>query len=160
MIDDFQADPKNHASNLLEELLSYVKNTPEEEFLEAKDYNTTYNEDKRLKCIFIKPEELEKKTIFRGEELNIFEKCIADRKNAGIGSNGYEGTAIYLFCQSDDEIEKAKIIVRGNKTEEVIVCIPKRAFYRNIFKHLKLLIQLRNPKIIRTLVHLRMHKLI
>ena len=128
MIDDFKADPKNHPSNLLDELLHYEPNTSEEEYLESKDYNTTYNEDKRLKSIFVTPEELEKEYLVDGNNINIFEKCVHDRHEAGIGTTGYEGTAIYVFCQSDEEIEKAKKVIKENKTEEVVVCIPKKPF--------------------------------
>lgn len=128
MVDDFKADPQNHPSNLLEELLHYVPNTGDEDFMEAKDYNTTYNEDKRLRCIYITPEELEKKTIVDGNELNTFEKCIADRIQDGIGTDSYEGTAIYVFCQSDEEIEKVKKIIKENNTEEIVVCILKKPF--------------------------------
>ena len=138
MIDDFKADPKNHPSNLLEELLHYEPNTSEEEYLEAKDYNTTYNEDKRLKSIFITPEELGKKYLIDGNNINIFEKCIHDRNEAGIGTTGYEGTAIYVFCQSDEEIEKGKKLIKENKTEEVVVCIPKKPFaILNVIQTLK-----------------------
>lgn len=128
IVDDYKADPNNHPTNLIEQLLTYVPNTSEEEYLEAKEYNLTYNEDKRLKSIFMTPEKLEAKTIVNGNEISIYERCLIERTQSSVGAQGYDGTAIYVFCQSDEEIEKSKALVKYNTVEEVVVAISKKPF--------------------------------
>lgn len=129
LVDNFKADPDNRPANLLEELFKYERISTDEEYLESKDYNTTYNEDKRLKSRYVTPEEFSKNNfIVNGEEVSFIEHCVDERKKAGIGNDGYDGTAIYLFCQSDEEINTAQSIARNNNSEEVVVCIPKKPF--------------------------------
>lgn len=129
LVDNYKADPENRPANLLEELFKYERISNDEEYLEAKDYNTTYNEDKRLKSLYVTPEEFSKNNfIVNGEEVSFIEHCVDERKKAGIGNDGYDGTAIYLFCQSDEEINTAQAIAHNNKSEEVVVCIPKKPF--------------------------------
>ena len=145
MVDDYKTRPENHPSDLLKEFLNFVPISSDEAFLEAKDYNITYNEDKRLKNLFVTVEELAKDDfIIEGEKLNFFEKCVADRKKIGYGKDGYDGTAIYLFCQSEAEIRIAKEIVRKNNTEEVAVAIPKHPF--NILNEIQTLLALESIK--------------
>ncbi len=145
MVDDYKTRPENHPSNLLTELKRFVPFTSDEEFLVAKEYNITYNEDKRLKNKFVTVEELAKDDfIVEGEKLNFFEKCVSDRKAAGYGKDGYEGTAIFVFCQSDEEIRQAKELAKKNNVDEIAIAIPKSPF--NILNEIQTLLALESIK--------------
>ncbi len=124
LVDDLKADPKNHPASLLDAFLKYRPLTPEEKFIEAKDYNTTFSEDKRLLTLLVNPSQLEQKSVVKGVELNFFEKCVADRVDSLLRPDGYDGTAVFVFCQSDDQISEAKRMLKISKCVEVVSSVP------------------------------------
>ena len=126
LVKEFAADPQNHPTNVLEKFLQYIPLRPDEQFLEAKDYNTTYNEDKRLKVRFVMPSALEQTFQLAGQNISFFKKCEAERIEAGFGRNGYAGTAVYVFCDSDEAIEHSKRNLSKNKIERVVVGVRKK----------------------------------
>ena len=55
LVDQFKANPDNHPTNLLQNFLELNPLRSDEFYLEAKDYNSAFNEDKRLKVVFATP---------------------------------------------------------------------------------------------------------
>lgn len=126
MVKEFAADPQNHPTNELDKFLQFIPLKQDELFLEAKHYNSTYNEDKRLKVKFVMPSALEQSFEIQGRKIIFFEKCEVERLEAGYGRNGYEGTAVYVFCDSDEAIERAKRSLSKNEKDRVVIGIPKK----------------------------------
>jgi len=126
MVTGFKQDPENKPENIKGKFFEYMPLEKDELFLEAKDYNTTYNEDKRLAVRFSTPPKLEQKIKETGKDINIFEKLELDRKNIPYGKDSYEGTAIFVFCESQEDVDQAKRLCAADHIERVVVAIPKK----------------------------------
>lgn len=126
MVDQYKANPDNKPTNLLHRFLDYIALKNDETFLEARDYNTQYNEDKRLLVKFATPSMLSKKQMVSGEELSFF--TVLERESGEIteGSRSYEGTAVFAFCESDADINAAKKAITKNDQERVVVAVPRQ----------------------------------
>jgi len=127
LIDQFKANPNNRPSNLMEAFLELNPIKADENFLEAKDYNLTYNEDKRLKVLFATPTMLETRPVISGTQMEYFSWLELQRKEIGVGKDGYEGTAVYIFCENESDIENARKLLVQNIRERVVIAIPKNA---------------------------------
>ena len=125
MVKEYAANSQNHPTDALEKFLKFVPWGSDEQFLEAKDYNTTYNEDKRLKTEFVSVSALEQIFQVEGRNLNLFEKVDFNRTMLGYGKDSYEGTALYVFCETKNAIEQAKKLIHKNNQDRVIIGIPK-----------------------------------
>lgn len=126
MVNEFIANPENHPDNILDIFLEYVPLGLEEKFLEAKDYNTTYNEDKRLKVKFVLPSELEQDYKIEGRNISFFEKLEIERIESGHDKDSYEGIAVFVFCENNEAIEHAKRSISQNKKERIAIGLPKK----------------------------------
>ena len=126
MVIAFKQDPENHPENVISKFFEYMPLTKDELFLEAKNYNTTYNEDKRLSVRFTTPPEQEQLFKEAGKDITFFEKLESERKSTLLGKDSYEGAALYVFCETDEEVERAKKLCVANYTERVVVGIPKK----------------------------------
>lgn len=126
LVKEYQKDPQNHPKNILDKFLQLNPLSNDEKFLEAKNYNTTYNEDKRLKVIFISPTMLEQKFEYQGTNINFFEKIENDRKLVKNPKESYEGIAVYVFCENEQDIDKAKQMIKQNKSDRIVIGIPKK----------------------------------
>lgn len=124
-----KANPDNRPTNLMQEFLTFNPLKRDELYLDAKDYNGQYQEDKRLKAVFATPEMLGEKRLVNGVELDFFETLEAEREEGGIGADGYEGTAIYIFCENDLDIETARQGCVKNTFNRVVVAIPRNPIH-------------------------------
>jgi len=125
LIEQYKANPDNRPVNILDQFLSLTPLKSDESYLEAKDYNSTYNEDKRLCAVFATPSMLNAKYTANGEDVSYFTWLESQRKEKGYGKNGYEGTALYVFCENDQDIEQAKKAIVENDQQRVVIAIPR-----------------------------------
>jgi hypothetical protein len=116
MIEDYKKQPENLPDNIVAELETWVPLSKTDTWLEAKDYNLPYGEDKRLRRRLVRPAELTTDTFFENLEINL------DNNSRG---SDYEGFAIYVVCNSSDEITKAKNLCARNKSDRTVVAIPR-----------------------------------
>lgn len=116
IVDRFKADPANRPSNLLQGFLNALPLRNDEIYLEAKDYNSAFSEDKRMKVVLARPADLTE-TFFNNLELN--------RKQIRPGVNSYEGTSVYVFCEDEADINAAKKTISQNHQPRVSVAIPR-----------------------------------
>lgn len=121
LIEQYKAVPENRPTHLHGSFLQWVKM---EEFLDAREYNSTYQEDKRLKVVFATPEMLAEESIIDGKIVSFFERLERDRISAP-RSKGYEGTAVYVFCENEQDIDTAKRAVAKNDQPRVVVAVPR-----------------------------------
>lgn len=115
IVDQFKNDPSNRPTNLLQSFLN-VQSIRGNDYLEAKDYNSSYGEDKRMKVEFVSPSDLTKEYFAQLEQ---------ERKQIRPGINSYEGTAVYVFCENEADITHAKRAVVTNTEPRVSVAIPR-----------------------------------
>ena len=127
LVDQFKANPDNRPTNLLQNFLEISPLKNDEVYLEAKDYNAQYSEDKRLKVHFATPSMLSENRMINGKLVPFFAALEHDRKTITSAPGGYEGSAVFLFCESDTEVDAAKKAALLNDQQRVIVAIPRNA---------------------------------
>jgi hypothetical protein len=125
LIESYKQDPEHEPSDLVAELnllVPFDKRT--DSYLEAKDYNQSFGEDKRLERRLVRPADLGteidtptgKRSYFAGLEDEL-------RREAGRGER--EGFALYAVCQTIEEVSRAKDLAGRNTSERVVVAVPK-----------------------------------
>lgn len=85
-------------------------------FLDAKRYNYQFSEDKRFLKRYATVKDIENKAFF--EKLS---KTIDEENDF---KKSYEGIALFIICESEDEIKKSKELAKYNTFKEIIVGIP------------------------------------
>ena len=125
LVDQFKANPDNRPTNLLQNFLELNPLRGDEVYLEAKDYNASFSEDKRLKVLFATPSMLTEKRSVNGNTVPFFAALEHERLQTTGVSNGYEGVAVYVFCENDNDIDAAKKAVAQNNQQRVSVAIPR-----------------------------------
>lgn len=126
MVIAFKQDPGNLPGDIMSKFFDYMPLKKDEVFLEAKNYNTTYDEDKRLLVKFATPPELEQVFKEAGNAITYFEKLELERKDNLHDKESYEGTAVYVFCETDEDVERAKKLCVANQSDRVVIGIPKK----------------------------------
>jgi len=125
LLDDYKSDPENQPKDILDVFRNEIWSKNQFDFLEAKDYNLTYSEDKRLRVVALSFSELQQSKDFQGASLETFDYYEEIRKNIPFGKDFYEGTAIYVYCENLDQIERSRSLIRNNKQDRVFIGIPK-----------------------------------
>jgi len=124
MIDSYKTNPDNKPTNILQRFLELVPLSSNESFMEANNYNSPYNEDKRLKILFATPTILSEKYPTNGEEQHFFQYLENERQNVIDGFSSYEGTAVYVFCENELDINNAKKAIVKNDQKRAACAIP------------------------------------
>lgn len=125
LVDQFKANPDNRPTNLLQNYLDLSPLRGDEAYLEAKDYNASFSEDKRLKVLFATPSMLIEKRSVNGNSVPFFTALEHERLQTAGVTNGYEGVAVYVFCENENDIDAAKKAVAQNNQSRVSVAIPR-----------------------------------
>ena len=125
LLEDYKTDPENQPKDILDVFRNDIWSKHQTEFLEAKNYNLDYSEDKRLRCITLSLAEVQQTKDVGGRILDIFSFYEEERKNTPFGKDFYEGTAVYVYCENDDQIERARSNIRNNKQDRVFIGLPK-----------------------------------
>jgi hypothetical protein len=125
LVDQFKANPDNRPTNLLQNYLELSPLRGDEAYLEAKDYNASFSEDKRLKVLFATPSMLIEKRSVNGNSVPFFTALEHERLQTAGVTNGYEGVAVYVFCENENDIDSAKKTVAQNNQSRVSVAIPR-----------------------------------
>lgn len=113
LVEQYKKDPEHLPSDVVAQLNNLVPLTKDENFLDAKNYNLTYGEDKRLRRSLVRPTDLETNAYFDALDANL------DK----VGD--VQGHAIYVVCQTADEIQRARNLCAQNKSGRVVAAIPK-----------------------------------
>ena len=119
LVEAYIHSPENMPTNLAAELNELVPlDRKSELYLEAKDYNQSYSEDKRLERRIVRALDLgteqESQTYF-----DILESEIS-------GKDDFEGIALYAVCETAEEIQKVKDLCARNTSDRIVVAIPKQ----------------------------------
>ena len=110
-----------------DEIKKIKKFFKDEYYFEAARYNYAYKEDKRLLRKFCTVRDIEntayhKKLLYEiEEEKDIKKSC--------------EGIALYVICETEDDIKRARILARNNLSNRIIIGIPveENPIYDDVF---------------------------
>jgi hypothetical protein len=97
-------------------------------FLQAQGFNTSYQDDKRLRRIFASPQDLLKGTkLADGSEFSFWDKVDQERKSQKAWQDRYDGVMVYVLCEDENDIQNAQQAARANRTTTILVGIPRTA---------------------------------
>ena len=127
LIREYKQNPENMPVDIMAELKEEILKNPDvkgirkffknEEYLEPKTYNATYNEDKRLKRYFVTVKEIEEDTFFAN-----LDKAVQISKNDI--KKSYEAAVVYVICESLDDVRRAIVAASKNEYPTVLVGVP------------------------------------
>ena len=116
LIDQYMADTSKHPSDTAAEFLREAGAKLDLDFMEAKNFNLPFSDDKRLGTRFVQAKDL-------GEPL--WDRLRADwEQSRGKPGAGCEGTAVYALCEDEAEIELARRAADTITDPNLIVAIP------------------------------------
>jgi hypothetical protein len=124
LVEQYKSNPDNRPTNLLKSFLDLNPLKTDETYLEARDYNANYSEDKRLKVLFATPSMLTEKKEINGASVSFFAALEHERKQITNPASSYEGVAVYVFCENDQDHDAAKKALALNDQPRVVVAIP------------------------------------
>lgn len=125
LIDQYKANPDNRPTNIMQRFLEYAPLRSDEAYLDAKDYNAAYNEDKRLKVLFASTANLSEPRNINGHQSPYFTSLELERKIAISATSSYEGIAVYVFCETENDIDAGRRAAALNDQKRVVVAIPQ-----------------------------------
>jgi len=145
MIETYISDPENQPEDLAKEMVELVPLKKGEQWLEAKDYNLPYDEDKRLLRVFLRPGDLEGVVSTPEGEISVFRHMEQEMGGVEKWADRYEGIAVYVICENEDDIRRAKSLVDRNDSHQVVVGIPRQPLsVRDLIMHLKAVYAIRD----------------
>ena len=122
LVAQYVTNPDHLPSNIAAELNILVPLDKKDLYLEAKDYNSSFSEDKRLERRFIRAVDM---------EATQSGQTYFDLLDAEIGQeiekkNDFEGVALCVVCETIEEIQKARDLATRNASDRIVVAIPKQ----------------------------------
>jgi hypothetical protein len=127
LIEQYKSDPDNIPKDLAAEVLSLVPLGRDGQWLEAKNHNQPYDEDKRLLRVFAQPGDLQAQHMLSdtGEKVDFFTYHERQLQAEREWKSRYEGLLVYVLCETDEEVARARRAVEANLSERVIVGVPR-----------------------------------
>lgn len=113
LVEEYKKNPDNQPTDIVAELNIHVPLVRDEQFLDAKNYNLVYGEDKRLRRQLVRPSDLASDGYFDTLESSL-DKYV-----------DYQGYALYTVCETLEDIQRAKNLCARNKSERIVVAVPK-----------------------------------
>ncbi len=125
LIRDYKQQEENIPADLMKEIEAIIKQDEikkiskffkDEYYLEPVKYNFTYKEDKRLVRKFCSVKDI--------ENPKVFDNMLLEMENEKEYKKSYEGIALYVFCETEDDVKKARTLVRNNTSPNIIIAVP------------------------------------
>lgn len=122
LIRDYKQVEENVPVDIMQEVESIIKQDEikkigkffkEEYYLDPLKYNFAYKEDKRLLRKFCAVKDL--------ENPSYYEKLLLHMEDEKEYKKSYEGIALYVFCETEDDIKKARTLARNNPSSSIII---------------------------------------
>jgi len=125
LIDEYKQEFKNIPANIVAELSTLVPLDKKSElYMEAKDYNQPFGEDKKLERRLVRPADLGSEVDTPHGKRSFFEH-LEDELDKAVRKSDYEGFALYAVCQTQDEIQKVRDYCARNQSDRIVVAVPK-----------------------------------
>jgi len=123
-VEDYKREEGDRLGNLAVELNTLIPLKGKNQYLEAKAYNAQHNEDKRLQRRIVTPADLATSRTLDGQEINYFD-LLEDEVEREVARGGdFEGIALYVLCETQSDISKARDMAARNGSLRVVVAIP------------------------------------
>lgn len=125
LIRDYKTIEANIPTDLIQEIEKLIKQDEikriskffkDEYYLDPVKYNYTYKEDKRVIRKFCSVKDI--------ENVAFYQKLLSEMESECDIKKSYEGIALYVFCETEDEVKRAKLLVRNNPSNRIIIGIP------------------------------------
>lgn len=126
LIDAYKQDPKNMPGNLAAELNVLAPLNKADLYLEAKDYNMPYGEDKRLERRLVRAVDLGVEEALPGGKRSYFATLEAEIDQEVARRGEFEGIALHVICETGEEIQRARDFCARNESNRIAVAIPKQ----------------------------------
>ena len=123
-VEDYKREEGDKLGNLAVELNTLVPLKGRNRYLEAKAYNAQHNEDKRLQRRIVIPADLATTRILNGREVNYFDLLEREIEQEVARGGDFEGIALYVLCETQSGISKARDLAARNTSRRVAVAIP------------------------------------
>lgn len=116
LVERYVSDPSLHPQNMVTAFLETAGAKQNLDFMESKNYNLPFGEDKRFRLRFVWAKDL-------GEAL--WDEIRSDWEQARSKPNtGYEGTLVYALCEDEAEVNTARDAVASILDHNVAVAVP------------------------------------
>lgn len=116
LIEQYLKDTDQHDFDVVHEFINEGGSRKDLTYLEAKQHNLHFGEDKRLEMRFVLAKDLDDK---------YWNKIQEDIDNAPSKlKTGYEGCAVYVLCEDDADRKVAKEAVAGIPSDRIVAGIP------------------------------------
>jgi hypothetical protein len=114
LIERYLEDTEKYPDDIVQ---AFIEESGEKnKFLEARQYNLTYNEDKRFYRVFKQAKDLEPE---------LWKNLLVEMEEAGKNcNNSYEGVAVYSLCEEQADIKVARDAVVTIPDHRIVVSIP------------------------------------
>ncbi len=126
LVETYVRSPENMPSDIVAELNDLIPLGKGELYLEAKDYNLAFNEDKRLERRFVRMIDLSVEESAISGKRNFFEIREGEIAQEITTTGNFEGLAFYVVCETLEEIQKARDYCARNTSDRIVVAIPKQ----------------------------------
>ncbi len=126
LIDDYMQIQGHIPQNIVAELDELVPLDKAERYMEAKDYNAPYGEDKRLERRLVRAVDLGWEPAGAQGPRTYFDRLDQEMARETTRLKGeYEGLALHVVCETAEEIERARTFCARNVSDRIVVAIPK-----------------------------------
>lgn len=134
LVEEFSRERGEQPLNIPYEMGELVPLSRSEKYVEAKEYDQAYNEDKRIERRFVVPQDLGTEPILDNRKVTYFERLDREIEQELSKNGDYDGIALYVACESADDIQRARDLATRNKSPRIVVGIPNSpmAFRLNI----------------------------
>ncbi len=116
LIEAYKTNPANQPEDLAEAVVDAHRLGRGQRWLEAKEHNGIYYEDKRLRRRFIRPRNL------NAETFTDLSQAIDEKER---WPDRYEGIALYVLCETMDEVQAAQQRIMENKDPRLLIGVPQ-----------------------------------
>lgn len=128
-------DEGNIPDNIFKEISNIIKNNDirkiksffkNNQFIEAKGYNSEYTEDKRFKIEFASLKDIDSKKIID----DLSNKILLEYEK-----ENYDGILLNITCETEDELKKARELAKLNNSDRIIIAIPNEeiSIFNDVF---------------------------
>ncbi|HEX9990485.1 MAG TPA: hypothetical protein VGE45_18650 [Chloroflexia bacterium] len=127
VVEDYVKSAENLPGNIVAELNELVPlDKKGEQYMDAKDYNLPFGEDKRLERRLVRAVDLLSEVDTPFGKRSYFEALESEIDQETAKRGEFEGIALHVACESAEDIQKARNACARNVSQRVVVAIPKQ----------------------------------
>jgi hypothetical protein len=126
LIDAYTSNTANVPANLVVEIEALVPLERRDQHLPANGYNLPYSEDKQLLRRFVRPVDMISEEVTPQGKRSYFEKLEDEIASSIAKRSDFEGVALYVVCETQEDISRAEDACTRNASDRIVVAIPKQ----------------------------------